>query len=122
GEESYTRGLTVDTTIRKTDQEAAYAAVRRGVFDYDRRHGYRGPESYVTLPRDPGELEQALDRAFQDIEDSDDLMAAIVLEASPTELKVIGSDGETVTIIGDGLRFVARSLSDKAAVNTRIRR
>jgi penicillin-binding protein 1A len=43
GEDSYTRGLTVYTTIRKADQEAAYAAVRRGVFDYDRRHGYRGP-------------------------------------------------------------------------------
>jgi len=32
GEESYTRGLTVYTTIRKADQDAAYAAVRRGVF------------------------------------------------------------------------------------------
>ena len=122
GEDSYTRGLTVYTTVRKADQEAAYAAVRRGVFDYDRRHGYRGPESYVSLPRDPGELEQALDRAFQDIEDSDDLTAAIVLEASPTAIKVIGSDGETLTITGDGLRFVMRSLTDKAAVNTRIRR
>src|SRR5438876_11367639 len=46
GEESYTRGLTVHTTIRKADQETAYAAVRRGVFEYDRRHGYRGPEAF----------------------------------------------------------------------------
>ena len=27
------------------DQDAAYAAVREGVIDYDRRHGYRGPEA-----------------------------------------------------------------------------
>ena len=52
GEDAYTRGLTVYTTIRKADQEAAYAALRRGVLDYDRRHGYRGPEAFVSLPDD----------------------------------------------------------------------
>ena len=51
GDEAYTKGLTVWTTIRKADQEAAYAAVRRGVIDYDRRHGYRGPEAYVKPAR-----------------------------------------------------------------------
>ena len=61
GEDAYTRGLTVYTTIRKADQEAAYAALRRGVLDYDRRHGYRGPESLVNLPETPAELEAALE-------------------------------------------------------------
>ena len=56
GEDSYTRGLTVYTTVRKVDQDAAYAAMRRGVIDYDRRHGYRGPEAYISLPDDPAEL------------------------------------------------------------------
>ena len=37
GEDAYTKGLTVYTTIRKADQEAAYAALRRGAIDYDRR-------------------------------------------------------------------------------------
>ncbi len=54
GDDAYTKGLTVYTTIRKADQEAAYAAMRRGVIDYDRRHGYRGPEAYVSLPDDAG--------------------------------------------------------------------
>ena len=54
GDEAYTRGIIVWTTVRKADQEAAYAAVRRGVLDYDRRHGYRGPEAYVNLPADAG--------------------------------------------------------------------
>src|SRR5437588_9170966 len=51
GEEAYTRGLTVWTTIRKADQETAYAAVRRGVVEYDRRHGYRGPETVISIDR-----------------------------------------------------------------------
>ncbi len=122
GDESYTRGLRVYTTIKKADQDAAYAAVRRGVYDYDRRHGYRGPESFVTLPDDAGELDAALDRAFQDLNDSDNLVAAIVLEASPSAIKAVRSDGDTITISGDALKFVARSLGDKAASGTRIRR
>jgi len=48
-EDVYTRGFRVYTTIRKADQEAAYEAVRRGVLEYDRRQGYRGPEGYVDL-------------------------------------------------------------------------
>ena len=54
GDDAYTRGITVWTTVRKPDQEAAYAAVRRGVLDYDRRHGYRGPGSVRQPARRPG--------------------------------------------------------------------
>jgi penicillin-binding protein 1A len=122
GDESYTRGLRVYTTVRKANQDAAYAAMRRGVFEYDRRHGYRGPEAYVTLPDDPAELDAALDRAFQDLSDSDNLVAAIVLEAAPTAIKAVRSDGDVVAISGDGLKFAARSLGDKSASGTRIRR
>jgi penicillin-binding protein 1A len=122
GEESYSRGLTVYTTIRKADQDAAYAAVRRGVFDYDRRHGYRGPESFVSLPTDPAELDQAVDHALSDLSDSDNLEAAIVLEATPAEVKAVRSNGETVSVTGDGLRFVSRALSEKAPATSRIRR
>src|SRR5438477_119283 len=122
GEESYTRGLTVYTTIRKADQEAAYVAVRRGVFDYDKRHGYRGPEAFVSLPSDPAELDDALDTAFQDTTDSDNVAAAIVLEASPAEVKAVLSDGEEISIVGDGLKFAARAIGDKVPSTIRIRR
>ena len=122
GEDSYSRGLTVYTTIRKADQDAAYAAVRRGVIDYDRRHGYRGPEGYVSLPSDPAELEAELDQAFQDLDDSDNLDPAVVLAAGPGEVKAVKSDGEAVTVTGDGLKFAARALSDKAPAGSRIRR
>jgi penicillin-binding protein 1A len=122
GEDAYTRGLTVYTTIRKADQEAAYAALRRGVLDYDRRHGYRGPEAFVNLPDAGPELETALERAFQEASDSEGLPAAVVMEASPTEVAAVLADGEEVKVSGDGLRFVARSLGDKAAPATRLRR
>jgi penicillin-binding protein 1A len=121
GEDAYTRGLTVYTTIRRTDQEAAYAAVRKGVLEYDRRHGYRGPESFVSLPDDAAEREAVLEKVFQETSDSDGLIAAVVQEASPAEVTAILADGEVVSIQGDGLKFAARSLGDKAAAATRIR-
>ena len=122
GEEAYTKGLTVYTTIRKADQEAAYAAVRKGVMDYDRRHGYRGPEAYVTLPDDAAEQESVLERVFQDASDYDNLLTAVVLEASATDVKAVLADGDTAHITGDGLKFALRALGDKAAAGTRIRR
>ena len=121
GEEAYTRGITVWTTVRKADQEAAYAAVRRGVIEYDRRHGYRGPEAYVNLPTDPTEREQALDRAFQETADSDNMLPAVVLEATATEVKAVLASGDALAISGDGLRFVFRNLTDKAPATQRLR-
>ena len=83
GEDAYTKGLTVQTTIRKADQEAAYLAVRRGVIDYDHRHGYRGPEAYVSLPDDAAEREATLEQVFAETGDGDGLSPAVVTEASP---------------------------------------
>ena len=122
GEDAYTKGLTVYTTIRRADQEAAYAAVRKGVLDYDRRHGYRGPEAYVTLPVDAGEQESVLERVFQETPEYDNLVAAVVVEATPAEVKAVMADGDPALVTGEGLKFAARSLGDKAAAGTRIRR
>ena len=80
-EEVYTRGFRVYTTIRKADQEAAYAALRRGVLEYDRSHGYRGAEGYAELPATPDEDD--FDEALADHPDNDDLLAAVVLSAKP---------------------------------------
>ena len=122
GEDAYTKGITVWTTVRRADQDAAYLAVRRGVVEYDHRHGYRGPETYVSLPTDPAEAEQVLEGVFQDAADSDNLGPAVVLDASAAEVKAVLASGDTVSVTGDGLKFVARSLTEKAPANQRIRR
>jgi len=122
GEDAYTKGLTVWTTVRRANQEAAHVAVRRGVLEYDRRHGYRGPETYVNLPTDPAELDQAVEVALQDAADSDNLDPAVVLEASATEVKAALASGDIVSVTGDGLKFAARNLTDKSPVNQRILR
>lgn len=120
GEEIYTRGLKVHTTLNVEHQRAAYQAVRKGVLEYDRRHGYRGPEAYVELT---GQLtDERLEDALQDVVDSDELYAAIVLDATPKLVRVYRAGGERIDIGEDGLKFAARMLGDKAAPNQRIRK
>lgn len=121
GDDAYTKGIKVYTTVRTRNQEAAYAALRRGVMDYDRRHGYRGPEAFVNLPADPDGLDDVADKVFQEHPESEDLVAGIVTQANPRELKVLRPDFETITVGEPGLKFVARALTDKAAPALRIR-
>ncbi|MGE5130279.1 MAG: penicillin-binding protein 1A [Sphingomonadaceae bacterium] len=120
GQSAYTRGFRVYTTIRKADQESAYESLRRGLIDYDRRHGYRGPEGFAKLPDDAHE--EDYEDALADYPDNDDLLAALVTETSPKAVTTVLRSGETVKISGDGLRFAAASLSPKAPPQKHIRR
>ncbi len=54
--------------------------------EYERRHGYRGPEGYVDLPANANEADDASNRSAADHFDSDDLVAAVVLDASPSKV------------------------------------
>lgn len=117
-EDTYTQGFKVYTTIRQQDQLAAYQAVRNGVLEYDRRHGYRGPEGFVDLKKGSGE--EYLEEALQDAADNDDLIPAVVLEASPRLVRAYCKGGETVAVSGDALRFAQRALGNKVALNQRI--
>lgn len=121
-DEVYTRGLKVYTTLTKADQEAAYNSLRKGVMDYDRRHGYRGAESYLDMKDIKTDQDEAIDEALQDIGDAGDLIPALVLDANPKQLHVYRKGGETLTLSGDALKFAARMLDDKAPPNKRLRR
>ncbi len=121
-EEAYTRGLNVFTTITKSDQDAAYLALRRGVMEYEKRHGYRGPESFITLPDNKEEADAAIETELAEHPDSDDMVAALVMKVSPQKVVAQLVSGEEITISGQGLAFATGWLSEKAAPNHRIKR
>jgi penicillin-binding protein 1A len=120
-EEAYTRGLNVVTTIDSADQDVAYRATRRGLMDYERRHGYRGPEAFINLPMDASEREQAIDDALAEHPDNGEIIAAVVTSADPKQVQATFIDGNVATITGDGLRFVAFALGPRAQPSQRIR-
>ncbi len=121
GPEIYTRGLNVYTTIRASDQQAAYFALRRGIMDYERRQHYRGPEKFINLPTNPAEQEDAIDDALIEQGDKGDLLAAVVIEATPKKVRAVRQNSEILEITGEGLQPVQSGLSDKAPPNIRLR-
>ena len=121
-EDVYSRGMKVYTTVIKAEQEAAYNSLRRGVMDYDKRHGYRGAESYLDMKDIKSDQDEAIDEALQDIPDAGDLIPALVLVADSKQIKVYRKGGEIVSMTGDAMKFAARMLDDKAPPNKRLKR
>ena len=121
GEDAYTHGLNVYTSINAADQATAYSALRKGITDYERRQRYRGPEKFIDLPSDPAAWEDLIDDTLAQHPDNGDLLAAVVIDVTPKSLTVQRPDGQQINITGEGLRPVASGLSDKAAPNIKIR-
>jgi penicillin-binding protein 1A len=121
GDGIYTQGMTVITTLRKAEQDAAYSAVRKGIMDYELRHKYRGPEGYIKLPDDLTARQRAIDNVLSDHPSSDDLLAGVVIAVNPKEIQAVIATGDTVTIKGDDLKLGTVALSEKAQPKQQIK-
>lgn len=122
GAETYTRGLNVYTTLKASDQNAAYRALRKGVLDFEKRHAYRGPEVFIDLPKKQEDVDDEIDVALAEHPDNDDLKSAVVIAVAPKKITAIRQNEETIEISGDGLKAAQSALSDKAPVNIKLRR
>ncbi len=123
GSEAYSAGLRVVTSLRAAEQQAAYLALKRGLLAFDARQPWRGPEGLEELPaQDSPELERAAARALKGHPDDDLLRAAVVLRASPQEVRAQLATGEQVLIKGDGLKRAQAALAPKARAPLRVER
>jgi penicillin-binding protein 1A len=122
GQEAYTRGLKVTTTLIAADQQAAWSATRNALLSQDRQQAWRGPEDFEALPDDPELAQAAAASALKDLRDHDLLRLAIVLQAHPKEVVVQLASGEVVRISGDGLRWVQAALGPQAPSKIALRR
>ncbi|MCV2352192.1 penicillin-binding protein 1A [Paucibacter sp. Y2R2-4] len=123
GDEAYTRGLKVYTTLIAAEQTAAYKALRRSLLDLERRKPYRGPEGFVDLPKDAAEQDAAIAQALAEHPDLDELRAAVVTEVSNKgQVSATLQSGEDLSIGAESLRNLQAALSDKAKDSLRIRR
>ncbi|MES2786189.1 MAG: penicillin-binding protein 1A [Pseudomonadota bacterium] len=122
GDEAYTRGLNVFTTVKAQEQDVAYKALRKGIMDYERRQIYRGPEEFIDLPEGPKEAEEAIDDALAEHPDNGDVMSAVILEATPKRIVAVRLNSDRIEITGEGLRPAQSGLSDKAPPKIKLRR
>ncbi|WP_374403917.1 penicillin-binding protein 1A [Niveibacterium sp.] len=119
---AYTAGIRVITTIKASDQEAAYNSLRRGLLDYERRHAYRGAEAYVDMSAVRSDTDEQLDVLLEDFPDNGEMVPAILLEANAKRIRAYRRGGEVMEFTGPALRFVSPMLADNAAPAKRLRR
>ncbi len=122
GENTYNLGLTVFTTIRADEQRAAHIALRNGVLSYDKKNGYRGPEGYIKLPNDPNAAKEIISDRLSNINDSLDLLAAIVVKIEKNKVSVSRGEENNIVIYRSSDDFVEDFLDKNKKKNNKIKR
>ena len=109
GGEAETSGYRVFTTVRSADQLAANKAVRDGLVEYDRRHGWRGVEGHVDLTgtEDAAAL-KALLRRFSAI---NGMMPGVVTGLEGGKAKVRLRTGESLELDAAATKWTGKSPS-----------
>jgi penicillin-binding protein 1A len=102
GEDAYTSGFEVVTTIESSLQGMANRALRDTLLDYTRRHGYRGAEAHVDLA---GVGVAARPGLLVEYPAWGDVAAALVTVVADRSAEATLRDGSTITIAWDGLSW-----------------
>ncbi len=101
---AYNQGLIVHTTIDSKMQSAAEYAIRKKLTEYDRRHGYRGPEQkriqgsdeYIAAPEYGYPANWV--KSLQQSQVLGNQHPAIVMTVQADEISVLNRDLESITI------------------------
>ena len=108
GDKATDSGFRVVTTVSSKDQLAAQGAVRNGLMQYDRRHGWRGAEASIELA---GKSEAELLKALRQRPRIGGLPAALMLSISGNSAKALLDDGRTLALGPSAADGTGKSLS-----------
>ncbi len=111
GDDVYTAGYKVFTTIDSRLQAAATVALRTGLMEYDRRHGYRGASAKVDLTRNTTAAE--LDGQLEEFPVIGGLKPAIVEKVEARSAKVYVKDLGLVDLPWEKLSWARRELPEE---------
>ncbi len=111
GDAVYTAGYKVFTTIDSRLEAAGTVALRTGLLEYDRRHGYRGAAAKVDMARlaTPADLDGQLD----DFPVIGGLRPAVVLKVEARSARIYVKDLGEVNLPWEKLSWARRQLPDE---------
>lgn len=109
GDEVYTDGFNVYTTIDSRLQNAANEAVHDSLLAYDQRHGYRGPEGNYGIP-DITTMED-WEKKLDDIDPVNGLEPAAVIDMASKSVTVLRANGAMVTVPWQGLSWARKQVN-----------
>lgn len=106
GDEAYTGGYRIHTTLDSELQPYARDALTRGLIDYDTRHGWRGPEE-EGIPSSLVEAQERTERRGleEELAESPEVMETARQAAASSQSQVEGIDGD----VSNWLRVVERT-------------
>ncbi len=107
GDRTYTAGYKVTTTIDSRLQRSANGALRVGLIEYDRRHGYRGPIAQVELRR--GQTPEEIAALLDSHPSINALQPAVVVEVGERNARVLLRNAVSVPIEWMGLAWARRA-------------
>ena len=103
GNEAYTGGYTIYTTIDSRLQQAANTAIRSALQAYDQRHGYHGPERNINLSQLTDEASR--DKIISDIPNVANLHNGIVIAVDGQSADIYMGNGKTIQLAWNGLSW-----------------
>ncbi|GKX55537.1 carboxypeptidase/penicillin-binding protein 1A [Leminorella grimontii] len=114
GENAYTDGYKVYTTVTKTLQTTATDAVRNNIIQYDMRHGYRGPAEVLWKASDPAWEKDQIVAALKKLPNYGPLIPAVVTQTEAQQAIVMLANGETQALPFSGMRWARPFINDRA--------
>ena len=112
GEAAINAGYRVYTTVDGRLQVAADRALRLGLIEYDRRHGYRGPLGQARLDEATLGSTERLESLLTPVPAIGNLAPAVVVSVAPNAARVYVRATGYAQIDWDGLSWAARRVSD----------
>jgi len=110
GNDAYTQGYQVHTTLDSRLQAAANMAMQKALIAYDRRHGYRGVKQRLDLA--DAASEQEWDEFLADQKTVGGLKSGLVTEVLEHSITVYLGDGERVEIAWEGLKWARAYMNE----------
>ena len=109
-DDTYAGGYHVYTTVRAEHQQAASLALRKGLLDYDRRHGYRGAAGHARI--DAQTERRRLDDILKDYPTVAQLLPAIVTGVREKSAGAYTQEGDSVEIAWPGLAWAQAYINE----------
>ncbi|MFI4921048.1 MAG: penicillin-binding protein 1A, partial [Gammaproteobacteria bacterium] len=109
GDDAYTAGYSVVTTVDSRLQPLASQAVRDGLLQYDQRHGWRGAIAHVEIPANAND--DALDKTVEDRDHVGDLYPAVTVKVEAQSVEFYADGAGQVKVDWPGLKWARKYLS-----------
>jgi penicillin-binding protein 1A len=112
GEDAYTSGMRVYTTVDSKLQKAAQHATISNLLNYDQRHGYRGAVATLWQPGQTAMAETDIVDHLKKQPSYGDLTPAVVTNVDKKTASVIIKGGETIPLAWDGMKWARKFVTD----------